>query len=921
MVHYFSRSGNRPAGKLYVITAILLIQFLFLSSFAAAQEKKPLELQDFFQWKSIDERVISDDGRWIAYYVKPQRGDGELVIKNLNTDREFRIQRGTKAAFSKNAGWLGCILAAPEDEKGEKQKDYESVFTLINLDNGDKEEHSRIESFKFSDDGNYIAYKQLASKKNGKSDDKSKKKPGTDAFLKDLYSKRVIDLKEVLLYEFDENSRMMLFTVSSADNANDGLYYIDLQSKEQKIILNGHGKYQNLAWDENNSMLTFVSDRDSEDMDDTEWNIYIWNPNEENAELVFDKDDVENFPDGMVIAGSPRLKWTKNGRSLLFNIQVKKKKEKDGEKKEDLPGVDVWHWKDVDIQTQQEKRLNQMKNKSFLSIYHPDSRTFFRLADENISSVSFTEDNTLAIGTDLTRHEKTEPWFPFGWNTPNQDLYLIEPSTGERSLIIEKLASNARWSPGGKYLYWFLDKDWFAYSIATGEIMNLTSDMDVEFRNITIDRPEVLRPWGISGWSQNDEEFLINDQFDIWAIPMNGGRPENITGGEGRRRNVTFRYMSLDREQTSIDMDSPMMLSFFNNNTIATGYYRLRNGSRNPIKLVEMDKRIAGMRKAKDADLIHFTIETFEECPDLHYSSSDFKDIRRISDINPQQKDYAWGTCELIEWESTDGIPLKGILYYPYNYDPGKKYPLVLYIYEKMSQTLHSYFPPISNHRFNATEYTSNGYAVLKPDIVYKKGLPGPSSVNCIVPAVQKVIDMGVADPERIGLQGHSWGGYETAYIVTQTNIFAAACAGAPVSNMTSAYGGIRWGTGFPRTFQYETGQSRIGGDLWDKPELYIENSPLFFADRVETPLLLMHGDEDGAVPWEQSIEYYLALRRLGKVSYFLQYNGEPHHLQQKKNQDDFTIKMWEFYEHYLRDKPMPEWMKDGVSRLDKGKK
>ncbi|MCP4728330.1 MAG: prolyl oligopeptidase family serine peptidase [bacterium] len=920
MVRFFRNAGVRSSGKLYVMSLIILLQFSFMVFSAAAQEKKPLELQDFFQWKSINERVISDDGRWIAYYVKPQRGDGELVVINLNTDREYKIPRGNKAVFSKDAAWVGCILAAPEDEKGEKQKDYESRLALMNLDTGEKEEFSRIESFKFSDDSRFLAYKQIAPKNNGKSNGKAKK-TGTDIFLKDLSTKEVVNLKEVKGFEFDENSRFMLYTVSSTDNKKDGIYRIDLQSREESGILTGHGKYESMVWDEDKSMLAFVSDRESEDMESPEWKIYVWNPNEENAELIFSKDGVENFPEGMTIAKSPRLNWAKDGRSMRFNIQIMKEDDGNDDEKEDLPGVDVWHWKDVDIQTQQAKRINQMKNESYTSVYHPDSRTFYQLSDKNLSNLRFNETNTRAIGTDVSKQEEEQPWFPFVWNTPKQDLFLIDPATGTKTLIEKSLESNARWSPGGKYLYWFLGKDWFAFSLATGQTINMTEDMDVEFRNITIDRPEVLRPWGVAGWSDNDEEFLVNDQFDIWSIPMNGGRPANITGGEGRRRNVTFRYLNLDRERTSITLDKPLLLTFFNNNTMATGYYRLRNGSKNPIKLVEMDKRIAGMRKAKDAEVYYFTIETFEECPDLHYSGPDFKDIRKLTDINPQQKDYAWGTCELIEWESTDGTPLKGILYYPYNYEPGKKYPLVLYIYEMMSQTFHSYFPPISNHRFNATEYTSNGYAVLKPDIVFKKGLPGPSSVNCVVPAVQKVVDMGVADPERVGLQGHSWGGYETAYIVTQTNIFAAACAGAPVSNMTSAYGGIRWGTGYPRTFQYETGQSRIGGDLWDKPELYIENSPLFFSDRVETPLLLMHGDEDGAVPWEQSIEYYLALRRLGKVSYFLQYNGEPHHLQKKKNQDDFTIKMWEFYEHYLRDKPMPEWMKNGVSILDKGKK
>jgi dipeptidyl aminopeptidase/acylaminoacyl peptidase len=294
--------------------------------------------------------------------------------------------------------------------------------------------------------------------------------------------------------------------------------------------------------------------------------------------------------------------------------------------------------------------------------------------------------------------------------------------------------------------------------------------------------------------------------------------------------------------------------------------------------------------------------------------------IKKVSDANPQMKNYFWGTAELIHWKSIEGIPLDGILYKPEGFDPKKKYPMIVYFYEKESDNFHLHVTPnpIRSH-INRSTYVSDGYIVFIPDIVYKVGYPGQSAYDCIIPGVEYLIQQGFVDEKNIGIQGHSWGGYQTAYIVTRTGLFKAAEAGAIVANMTSAYGGIRWESGFSRMFQYEHTQSRIGATLWEKPNLYLENSPLFSADKITTPVLLLHNDADGAVPWYQGIEMYMAMRRLNKKVWMLNYNGEPHWPFKRENRMDFQIRMKQFFDYYLKGAPMPPWMQDGIPAIEKG--
>jgi dipeptidyl aminopeptidase/acylaminoacyl peptidase len=431
--------------------------------------------------------------------------------------------------------------------------------------------------------------------------------------------------------------------------------------------------------------------------------------------------------------------------------------------------------------------------------------------------------------------------------------------------------------------------------------------------------------------------MLVYDRFDIWEIDPTGARPAVVvTDSAGRKNAIQFRLAegggggrggrgggrggAAAGDERGIDPAEPLLLRATNTETMATGFYRDQLGvKRDPEKVVMSDVAYGTPVKAANADEYMLTKSTFADFPNLWVGPS-VTNLTKISDANPQQKDYNWGNVELVHWTSSDGIPLKGLLFKPENFDPKKKYPMITYFYEINSNTLNSYVPPNGRNSINYTHYVSNGYLVFVPDIVYETGYPGPSAVKAVVPGVEMLLARGYVDPKGLGIQGHSWGGYQTAYIITQSHLFSAAMAGAPVANMTSAYGGIRWGSGINRSTQYEGGQSRIGKPLIEAPDLYIKNSPLFWLDRVTTPLFILADDMDDAVPWYQGIELFVGMRRLGKEVYMIDYNNDLHSPQSRANQRDIAMRMQQFFDTKLKGAPAPDWMVHGIPYVAKGK-
>ena len=413
------------------------------------------------------------------------------------------------------------------------------------------------------------------------------------------------------------------------------------------------------------------------------------------------------------------------------------------------------------------------------------------------------------------------------------------------------------------------------------------------------------------------------DRYDIWKIhPEYRESPVRLTRGREADDPTVFRYIKLDQEERSIDLSKELFLHFFHRRSKKEGYGKFNLSSSSFSELTSGDYSFTRrVRKAKDENVLFYTKENFQVFPDLRIVKNwNFKKDRKISTANPQQSEYKWGTIEPYTWMSLDGKKLNGMLVKPEGFDPNKKYPMIVNFYEKSSDRINTHRAPYPHRStINYTYYSNRGYLIFNPDVPYRNGYPGESAYNAVIPGVTSLIEKGFVDEDNIGVQGHSWGGYQIAYLVTKTNMFKCAESGAPVVNMISAYGGIRWGSGLSRQFQYEHTQSRIGGTIWEYPIRYIENSPIFFIDKIETPLLIMHNDEDGAVPWYQGIEFFTALRRLGKPAWMLNYNGEPHWPVKIQNRKDFNLRMEQFFDHYLQQKPMPSWMKNGVPAMEKG--
>ena len=587
--------------------------------------------------------------------------------------------------------------------------------------------------------------------------------------------------------------------------------------------------------------------------------------------------------------------------------------------------LDIWHWKDNYIQPMQKLRGDPERNRSFSAVLFLDSKEFRQITEDTMN-VTRPPVGDWALGTDDSKY-----LFMTGYASPTpRDVALVNIRTGERKPMLTGVTGQSSIAPSGKYLLSFDGKDWNTYSIPDGKKANLTANLKTKFFNEDHDSPSDTPPYGVAGWTSDGKFVLAYDRYDLWKLPADGNTSEAVNLTKvGRTQQIRFRYLRVpagedepedpDADRTGIDLSKTMLLQATNLKTQDTGFFRLAPGAE-PKLLIMGPRRYGPPVKARSADTYLLTVSTYSDPADYYVTGPDFHELKRVTDIQPKAKEFNWGKAELVHYKSADGVPLAGTLIKPENFDPSKKYPMIVYIYERLSQNTHGFVLPREGTSINPTFYASNGYLVFEPDIAYKVGSPGQSALKCVLPAIQAVVDKGFVNEDAIGIQGHSWGGYQIAYMVTQTNRFKAAAAGAPVSNMVSAYGGIRWGTGLPRQFQYEKTQSRIGGTLWDSPMKFIENSPIFMADRVQTPLLMLHNDQDDAVPWYQGIEYYLALRRLGKEVYLLNYNGQPHGLRTKGTQRDYTVRMFQFFEHHLKGAAMPEWMAKGVPFSDREK-
>lgn len=986
---------------------LLLSALLLLNVSLIAQNKKPLDHSVYDGWKSIGERMISNDGKYVVYAINPQEGDGELVIQHtaiaykkviargygavitedsryvifkikpvFQETRQARIKKKKPDEMTKDSigivelgkdevikiariktyktpekgfGWMAYHLEKPLPDTSKKSKPASIDSAKLNMDKLVKLADSVIRKSIDSIKGNVskeevIAAAQKAAKeiiRKGKDDLLAAEKSlqdaegddapggaaseGTDLVVRRLSDNKERTFKLVSEYYFDKKGTKLLVetTKNSKDsNSRAAVLIYNLASEKLDTVMRSFNDAKNFGFDEEGVQLAFVAERDSSAKALQKfYKLWYYTNGQDSAKLAVEKNTV-GMPLGSTISENASPRFSKDGKKLFFGTAPIKAPKDTTLVDFELARLDVWHYNDDYLQPMQLKQLDAEQKRSYLAVMKPGNDRIVQLGSDDAETIILVDEGNAdwVLGRSNKGNRVELQWK----GRTKTTAWAISTDDGRRRLIqANSLGNFFDASPKGKYVYWYdpVQKNYFTWNTATGVTKNITEKIKEPLYDVENDVPDYARPQGIAGWIEGDRYILIKDMYDIWqADPTGQELPKNISNGWGKKNKTEIDYVRLDPEKRFINAGETVLLRSQDKTSKYGGFYTKKvNEVADPALITAGPYTFGNPVKAKQAE--QYVVQRMNISQSEIFTSSDLKNLTQLSDVAAQQKEYNWLSVELVKWKMFDGKMSEGLLFKPENFDPKKKYPIIFYFYERDADGLFAYRGPApSASTVNIAYFVSNGYLVFDPNIYYKDGEPGNSAYNSVVSAAKFLSKMTWVDSTRMAIQGQSWGGYQVAYLITKTNMFRAAWAGAPVANMTSAYGGIRWGTGLNRQFQYEHTQSRIGATLWQRQDLYLKNSPLFSADKVNTPLVMMHNDADGAVPWYQSIEYFTALRRLGKKVWLLQYNAEDHNLVERKNRKDLSIRLGQFFDYYLKDGKPAKWINEGLPATEKGK-
>jgi dipeptidyl aminopeptidase/acylaminoacyl peptidase len=979
---FLRRAALLPAT---LATAMLLPATLAGGSGAAHAQTppapRPLAYTDADAWRNIATPVLSRDGKWLAYSVQPQSGDGELVVRDTASGKEQRanvgmlpppvttpneenpdappVPRAIRVQFSSDsrflvastypsqADTLAARKARVKPDDGPK-----GGLLIVNLQTAAVERVAHVKSLAMpSKGGAWLAVllepaaapaaPALAPAPGAPvvpaapagpaapAPGGLKKDLGTELVLRDLASGSLRRFPEVLEMSWSRDGQTLVYTVSGRDESANGVYALRPQDGSAPVaLLAGKGRYSKLSWDRAQTQLAFFSDRDDAAAKVPAFKVYHWLRGSAGAvEKV--AATTPGVPGGQVISDKGTLAFSRDGARLYVPVAPPPKPPREpntGPSDEDRVVADLWRWNDDLVQPMQKVRAVVERNRSFRGVLDLASNSYVQVADESLRTVSFSDDGQRALGLDDRAYRRR-----VDYDGAYADVHVVDTRSGTRKLALKQqrvgfsaALPGEQWSPDGRWVLFFQAGQWLAVDAQDGSVRKLTQALKPRMGNELHDAPGPAPAYGTAGWTSDSQSALVYDRYDIWQVFVDGRAARNLTLGEGRKTRTRFVVQRIDPvdeddDDRGIDTRKPLTLRGESEATRASGFLRTSfEATTPPQRLVWGERNWRFVGRARDADLLLSTASRFDTFPELQTSDAGFGGLQTVTDVGAQMKPFRWGRGELMPFKNARGVALQAAVYKPQDFDPTRRYPLMVYIYERLSQNVHNFSSPAPSNGINPALYTSNGYVVLMPDIAYSIGHPGRSALDAVLPAIDALVKQGGIDEKSIGIQGHSWGGYQIAWMLTQTTRFRAAEAGAPVGNMTSAYSGIRWGSGLPRQFQYEQGQSRIGPPLQKALPLYIENSPIFRIEKVSTPVLILANDADDAVPWTQGIELFLALRRYEKEAYLFNYNGQLHNLRRRADQKDFAVRMQQFFDHFLKGAPAPAWMRDGIPYNDR---
>jgi dipeptidyl aminopeptidase/acylaminoacyl peptidase len=921
---------------IHIRRGVVLLVIALATAVANAQSKAPVASADYAKFESLitpPRGGLSPDGRWLAYGINRSSRSNELRISAASGDATATrtIAFATQPAFSSDSRWVAYAIGyseAQEEKLRREKKPIHRKAGILELASGEMSTIDGVESFAFNASGTHLAMKRYApERKEPEASSSAETAPaGATLVVRQLATGRDTTFGNVTEFAWQEKGALLAMTIGSEDKTGNGVHIFDPETGSLRVLDSGATVYTGLTWrkDENDlAVLKAVADDRREGSTHA---ILAWRGL--GAAATYDPITATDFPAGSRIVSFRRPSWSDDGRTIFVGIATWNEKiknasrpktengnsDKDAENEPDeAANVEVWHARDIDVMPRQKINAANDRQRNLLSAWHVDTKRFVQLAQDFQERVTPIRRQRLAYAVTWSTYAMDRTI-----GRPAADLYLVDLDTGSRTKLKERIEDQyLQASPGGKYLLFLQADNYWTIDTATKALANISKPALTSFVNRESDATIKQKPtFGIAGWTKDDEAVLVNDKFDVWRVAANGSAATRLTNGATDQ--IRHRYVRLDPNEEWIDSSKPLHVSLFGLWTKKSGYGRIDPGATTATPIIFDDRSIGALGKAEKAAVYSYVTQRFDAPPVVMVGGAALEHAKAVVRTNPFATDYAWGRSELVEYKNERGERLQATLTYPAGYEAGRKYPMVVFMYERLSDGLHRWTSPSERDPYNAAVFTSLGYLFLQPDISFRPRDPGVSVADCVGAAVKRVIAMGVVDPARIGIIGHSWGGFDTVYLATHTNLFAAGVAGAPITNLVSNYGNHHWSSGIAETDHIETGQQRMEVPLYEDLSAYIRNSAVFDVNTMKTPLLVAFGDNDGTVHWHQGVELYNIARRAKKDVVMLVYGGEDHSNRKKANQIDYHHRIVQWFGHYLKNEPAAPWITQGVTFLDR---
>lgn len=878
-----------------------------LPAASQGQARPTVTAADYGKWETLGAAALSPDGKWLAYTVARVDELTEIRLRRLDKDTTIVLPNGSAPVFSANSSWLAYTISVTPAEREKLEKDKTPVRTssgLVDLSNGARTTMAQSASHRFSADGRHLAVRLVPAD--------AARRDAADMLVRDLGTGSTQTFGNVSTYAWSDRGAMLAMALETDGNAGNGVQLLNATSGQVRTLASSADRYRGLAWRKGAPDLAVLRSQPTRGFTDSTHVVLAWRALGTPTEKPFTLDPATStgVASTLRVADVRVPEWRRDGRALVLGLRPRVAAPDTTGSKEKVSDVQVWHARDVRPIPQQKAQEQADARRTFYTVWWLDDQKVIQAGSTLTDQVAAAD--SAAVGL-----EPNGDRYAFGqmFGRQQRDIDVVDLATGQRKRVLEGARFGATLSPDGRRVASFREGQWWITDVTSGATTNVSSKASTNFTDKDDDHPvPEFGPYGAAGWTADGRSFLAYDRYDVWRLAADGSRAERLTSGAADRKvHRIVRFEPFD-QRGALDMTRPVYVQVVGEWSKESGFARLVAGQ--PLQPVVMGAAAHGrLMRADSANTLAWVRERFDEAPQWNVVGGTSTTPRRVSDIDAFQSNYAWGKAELVEFRNDSGMTLQGVLYYPANHDPSKKYPMIVNTYEIMSGAVHQYVPPSERTYYNRTVWTQQGYFVFTPDVVFRPGDPGRSYLEAVIPAVRSVVAKGLVDSSHVGLVGHSWGGYEATYAPTQTTLFATSIAGAPITNFLSFAGAFHWAPGYPEFDHWETGQARMGKPPWEDFEGHVRNSPAAFVQNVKRPMLMMFGDADGTVDWHQGVEFYNFARRAGKEDFvMLVYPGEDHGLRQKQNQVDYHRRILQWFGHWLKGEPAPAWVTQGVA-------